>query len=437
MAGPLLPFAEALERLLGAARVTDPRQTIPGDAGDDLPPGRSEPPPDSRSVVAERVDLDDALGRVLAEDLRAPAPMPAFDYSSMDGYAVAVADLAGAPPWTLPVAGESAAGGVPSTLVRGGACRIFTGAEIPPGADAVVMQENVERRGDSICSARPPAPGANIRRQGEDLRAGAVALSRGTRLGPGALALCAGLDRARIAVARRPRVTVLCSGDELRRPGEPPRPGSIPESNGFFVAAAARLAGATARVGPFVRDDLSSATEAVREALRDADVLVTIGGVSVGDHDVIKPALEAAGVTLDFWRVAIKPGKPIAVGRRLEGPNQTTHVLGLPGNPASASLTFLLFGMPLLRTLAGDDAPLAPRTRMPVDGRLRRRAGREEFARGRLVHGETGTRCRLLPNQSSGSVVSFGEADALVIVPAERETVDDGDALEVMRIADF
>jgi molybdopterin molybdotransferase len=435
MAGELISFADALERLLGAARVTDPRQTIPGDAGD-LPAGRNDPPPDSRSVIAEIVDLDRALGRVLAEDLRAPAPLPAFDYSSMDGYALAVADLGGAPPWTLPVAGESAAGGVPPALLRGTACRIFTGAEIPAGADAVVMQENVERRGDSISLSAAPAPGGNIRRQGEDLRAGAVALSRGTRLGPGALALCAGLDRARIAVARRPRVTVLCSGDELRRPGEPARPGSIPESNGFFVAAAARLAGATAQVGPFVRDDLASATEAVREALDDTDVLVTIGGVSVGDHDVVKPALEAAGVSLDFWRVAIKPGKPIAVGRRLHGAT-TTHVLGLPGNPASASLTFLLFGMPLLRALAGDDAPLAPRTRMRVEGTLRRRPGREEFARGRLVHGGEETRCRLLPNQSSGSVVSFGEADALIVIPANRERVEEGDSLEVMRIADF
>lgn len=446
MAGPgaLLPFAEALERLLGAARVTDPRLTLPGDVDLDLDavargpqPGASAPPPDSRSVVAELVDLDAALGRVLAEDLRAPLPMPGFDYSSMDGYALRVADLDGASPWTLPVAGESAAGGVAPTLARGAACRIFTGAEIPAGADAVVMQENVERHGEAITLRAAPARGANIRRQGEDMAAGTVALARGARLGPGQLALCAGLDRARIAVARRPRVVVLCSGDELRQPGEPARSGSIPESNGFFVAAAARLAGADARIGPFVRDDLETATAAVREALDGADVVVTIGGVSVGDHDVMKPALEAAGVTLDFWRVAIKPGKPIAVGRRFHGPERTTHVLGLPGNPASASLTFLLFGMPLLRALAGDTAPLPPRTRMPIDGHLDRKPGREEFARARQVQTARGPRCQLLPNQSSGSVVSFAEADALVVIPAARTTVRDGDELEVIRIADF
>jgi molybdopterin molybdotransferase len=225
-------------------------------------------------------------------------------------------------------------------------------------------------------------------------------------------------------------VSVLCSGDELRSPGEPGRAGSIAESNGYFVAATARAAGAIARIGPFVRDDREAATRSVAEALRGSDMVVTIGGVSVGDHDVIRPALEAAGVTLDFWRVAIKPGKPLAVGRC-----GATHVLGLPGNPASASLTFLLFGVPLLRALQGDVAPLPARIRARVIGSLRRKPGREEFLRARLEMVEGEPRARLLANQASGAVTSFAEADTLVVVPADRERVDDGEPLEAMVIS--
>jgi molybdopterin molybdotransferase len=405
----LISFAEALARLLASAS----------------------------SLGSERVALDDADGRVLAEDLRAPAPMPGFDYSAMDGYAVARSDFAGDGPWRLPVRGESAAGGTAPAFSSGSACRIFTGAELPAGSDAVVPQEDVTRDGDSIELRAAPAAGAWIRRRGEDLAEGAVALGRGRRLGPGQVALAAALDRPQLLVARRPSVTVLATGDELRSPGEPARPGSIAESNAYFVAAAARRAGARARVGRFVRDDLELATRAVREGMEVTDVLVTIGGVSVGDHDVVRPALEAAGVTLDFWRVAIKPGKPLAVGRAAGSGGAVVHVLGLPGNPASASLTFLLFGVPLLRALAGEAHPLPPRVPLRVRGRVVRRAGREEFLRARLVQHE-GERCaEILPNQASGAVTSFAEADALAVVPADRERVDDGDRLDAIRISDI
>lgn len=399
----MITFAEALARLLASTQPLGP----------------------------ERVPLDDACGRVLAEDLRAPGPLPPFDYSAMDGYAVATADLSGDGPWALPVVGESSAGGDPPELTPGSACRIWTGARLPAGADAVVMQERVERSGDVATLRARVRPGDHLRRRGDDLAEGAVALRSGARLTPGRVALAAALDRPQLLVARRPVVTVLCSGDELRSPGRPGRPGSIPESNGYFVAAAARAAGALVRVSPFVRDEPEDARRAVTDALRGSDVVVTVGGVSVGDRDVVKPALEAAGVTIDFWRVKIKPGKPIAIGRA-----GATQIIGLPGNPASASLTFLLFGVPLLRALQGDAAPLPVRLRAVLRGAIQREPGREEFLRARLdtSDGQLGVRCTA--NQASGAVTSFAEADALAVIPAEKGSVEEGESVEVIRIAD-
>jgi molybdopterin molybdotransferase len=402
----MLSFDQALARLLGAAQ----------------------------PVGVERVPLAEAGGRVLAEDVVAPGPLPPFDFSAMDGYALASHDIDGAGPWDLRVSGESAAGGHLPDLEPGTACRIFTGARLPPGADAVVMQERVERTGDVIRMGSPVSAGAHVRRRGEDLAGGAVALGRGARLTPGRVALAAALDRPELLVARRPIVTVLCSGDELRAPGQMhpvPRPGSIPESNGYFVAAAARAAGALARVAPFVPDEAEAARLAVEGALRGTDVVVTIGGVSVGDRDVMRGALEAAGVTLDFWKVKIKPGKPLAVGRA-----GSVQALGLPGNPASASLTFLLFGVPLLRALQGDAAPLPPRLRAVLRSSVVHEPGRDEFLRAQLdvEHGELGA--RILPNQSSGAVTSFAEADALVVIPADRARIDEGSAVEVIRLSD-
>ena len=400
----MLPFSEALARLLAGA------------------------PP----LGAERVSLDEAWGRVLAEDVIAPAPLPPFDYSAMDGYALRRADLAGDGPWDLPVVGESAAGGELPALVTGAACRIFTGARLPEGADTVLMQENVERRGDRLAVSALSQPGAHIRRRGDDLVEGAIALARGLRMTPGRIALAASQERAQLFVARRPVVTVLCSGDELRAPGEAGRPGSVVESNGYFVAAAARSAGAIVRVAPFVRDDEETSKLAVRDALRGSDLVVTIGGVSVGDRDVIKPALEAAGVTLDFWKVKIKPGKPLAVGHL-----GATQVLGLPGNPASASLTFLLFGMPLIRALQGDASPLPMRLRAAAATSFRRNPGREEFVRARLESSAEGLRVHFFRNQASGSVVSFAEAEALAVIAEDRAQVSEGELIEVIRIGDI
>jgi molybdopterin molybdotransferase len=400
----MLAFADALARLLAAAQP--------------LPP--------------ERVPLDEAAGRVLAEDLHAGAPLPPFDHSAMDGYALATRDLLGDGPFALPVAGESAAGGALPELAPGTACRIFTGARLPAFADAVVMQEHVTHEDGRIRLAARPKPGAHVRRRGEDLAEGALVLPRGSRLTPGRVALAAALDRPVLQVARRPLVTVLCSGDELRYPGQPGAPGSIPESNGAFAAAAARTAGALVRLAPYMPDDPERSRRAVAEALRGTDLLVTIGGVSVGDRDLVRPALEAAGVVLDFWRVAIKPGKPLAVGRA-----GAAHVLGLPGNPASASLTFLLFGMPLLRALQGDAVPLPPRLRAALQKPVRREPGREEFVRVKLALEDGELTVKTLSNQASGAVTSFAEAEALAVIPAEKSFIEAGDRVEVIRLGDF
>lgn len=386
----------------------------------------------ARVVGAERVPLDLADGRVLREDVIASRPSPAFDYSSMDGYAVRLADLSGEPPFDLEVRGESSAGGPLATFTPGTALRIFTGAPLPAPADAVVMQENVERNGDRARITQMPRLFEYVRRKGEDLGEGTVALATGTRLGPGGVALAASLDRPTLAVSQRPRVVIVATGDELRTPGEPGLPGTIAESNAYFVSAAARRAGAIATVAPFVRDDRERAEQAFAEALAGADLVITIGGVSVGDHDVVRPALESAGVTIDFYRVAIKPGKPLTVGSR-----GSTLVLGLPGNPASASLTFLLFGVPLLRAMQGDRSALPLPDALPVHGRLSRVAGRKEFARATLTS-EGGKRFAVLaPNQASGAVTSFASADALVILPEAVTQVNDGDVFDVLRIADL
>lgn len=381
--------------------------------------------------MMERVAVADADGRVLACDLIAPADLPGWDYSSMDGYAVRSADLSGEGPWVLPVRGESRTGHEPSSMEPGSACRIFTGARIPQGADAVVMQEDAEREGDSIRLSAPVAAGALIRRRGEDLRAGEVAISKGTRLGPGHLGLAASTDASSLWVGRRPVVAIVSTGDELRYPGEPAAVGRLPESGSVAIAAMARRAGAWVRVAPFAPDDPAATRELVEGALRGADLLVTIGGVSVGDHDVVRPALEAAGIRLEFWRVRMKPGKPLAVGR-----GAGSWVLGLPGNPTSAQVTFALFGVPLLRAMQGDARPVAPRLRARLAEPVRAGSDRTEFMRAQLELDRTGWSVRPLRNQASGATTSMARADCLVVVRPEQGSLPAGAEVDVIRLAD-
>jgi molybdopterin molybdotransferase len=385
----------------------------------------------ARRLGPERVPLADAAGRVLAEDLVAQGSLPPFDHSAMDGYAVATSDLTGAGPWALDVAGESSAGREPPWLARGAACRIFTGAAVPERADAVVMQEHVARDGDVVRLTERPRPGQHIRRAGEDLAAGSVAIAAGTRLTAGGLALAAMLSRSELVVARRPVVAIVCTGDELRTAGDEARPASIPESNSAALAALARQAAASVRVAPIARDDPRATVRTIEQALEGADLLLTVGGVSVGDHDVVRPALEQAGVRLDFWRVAIKPGKPIAFGR---GPR--ADVLGLPGNPASAIVTFALFGMPLLRAMQRDAhaLPILLRTRL-VSSR-KRSPDRLEFARAMLQLDSGMLSARVHDNQASGAATSLAQSDGLAFLPAGDGAIPAGAFVDFLRWSD-
>lgn len=387
------------------------------------------------ALPAVDVPTDEADGRVLAEDVVAPYDLPGFDYSAMDGYALRVADLG--EDLRLPIRGESRTGAPPSALAPGSAQRIFTGAELPAGADAVVMQEEVTREGDVAVFARAPRPGQFVRRRGDDLAKGAVAIARGTRLRPAHLALAAACDRARLPVTRAPVVAVLATGDELRAPGSETRPGTIPEANTPAIRAMARRAGAVARAWRIVPDDAAATRDAFAEALEEADVVITIGGVSVGDHDLVRPALEATGVTIDLWRVAIKPGKPLAVGRKAREGRREAVVLGLPGNPSSAMVTMGVFGVPLLRALQGDLHPLPAPVRARLGKAMRHEPGRTELARASLARDARGLVATPLGNQASGAPTSMAAADALVVIPAEHGDVAEGAEVDVLLLADL
>jgi len=384
-----------------------------------------------RPLSFERIPLPEGARRVLAVDLVAPSPLPPFDNSAMDGYALATSGLPPSGPWTLRVAGESSAGGVVTALAPQTACRIFTGAPVPAGADAVVMQEHVTREQGAIRGEDRPRPGQNIRRAGEDLVRGALAIAAGTRLTAGGVALAAMMGGSELVVARRPRVTIVCTGDELRAPGDAPRPGSIPESNSGALGSLARQAGAIVRVAPIARDEPGATLRAIESALDGTDLLLTVGGVSVGDHDVVRPALERAGVKLDFWRVAIKPGKPLAVGR-----SPSAHVLGLPGNPASALVTFALFGMPLLRALQGDARPLPMPLPVRTASARKRAPERLELARATL-HVDAGVlSARFHDNQSSGAATSLAQSDGVAFLPPGPGEIPAGTTVDFVRWSD-
>lgn len=385
-------------------------------------------------VAVERLSLPEAEGRVLAEDVEAPYPLPPFSYSAMDGYAVRSGDFAtGGPRWTLPVVSASRAGHPGPPLAPGGVARITTGGHLPEGADAVIIQENVERDGDRITTGAAPVAGQHVRAAGTDMARDTVALFAGTRLGPGQLGLLATLDQMHVLVRRTPIVTLLSTGDELRPPGSPGPVGSIPESNTFVLGSIARRAGATARRVPLVADDLDETARQVEAALQGTDLLVTIGGASVGDRDLVRPALEKLGVDIAFWGVKVKPGKPTAVGRLPQAGN--ARILSVPGNPGSATTIFSIFGVPLLRALTGRPEPAARRTLMRVLGaHHRNRPVREEYLRAKLVLHDGELCAQLLTNQSSGAVTSFADADALAVLASGQSSVGSGDRLPVIQL---
>jgi molybdopterin molybdotransferase len=378
-------------------------------------------------VETETVGLSDAAGRVLGESLHATSPIPGFDYSAMDGYAVATGDFSGDGPWTLPVVGESRTGKLAPDRMQGTACRIFTGAPIPAGADAVVMQEDVTRTDAGATFATRPRRGSNVRHAGEDLAAGALALASGARLGPGQLGLVASLDRGEVLVSRKPLVRIVCTGDELRAAGSPHRPGSIPESNGVALAAFVNQVGGHASVAAYARDDREETTRILRQALDESDLVLTVGGASVGDHDLVRPALEDAGAHLEFWKVRIKPGKPLVFGKR-----DAVAILGLPGNPVSALVTFALFGAPLIRALAGDAQPAPPNRTARLGHPVEQKPGRRSFYRAHLA----GDVVNLVGNQASGNSASMALANCLLILPEDSAGAAAGSSVEVLVLGD-
>ena len=354
-------------------------------------------------LPVERVDVESALGRYLAEPLLARRTQPGAHQSAMDGYAVAAGDLTG--PWR--VIGESAAGH-PFTgrLAPGSALRISTGAMLPEGADAVIVQEDIERKGDRIAltGKAPSPPAKHIRREGMDFHRGTALLGTGTRIGPAQIALAITAGHKHLAVRRRPRLAIIDSGDELAVDYDSCGPHQVPASNGAMLAAmAASVPCEVERLGPVA--DRMDAIAAVLERAKDADLIVTSGGASVGDHDLIRPALAAWGADIDFWRIAIKPGKPLLVARRGH-----QLVLGLPGNPVSSHVTAYFFMLPLLRALLGAAVPLPKSFRAVLSAPLKPGGSRREFLRGRW----DGSEIAALGLQDSGALSSLAASNALI-----------------------
>jgi molybdopterin molybdotransferase len=369
----------------------------------------------------------EALGRVLAEPVASGRTLPAFDVSAMDGYAVRAADLASAPA-VLPVAFEMAAGMAPERpLAPGAAARIFTGAPLPPGADTVVRQEDAAREGDRVRFAAAAPAGDNVRRAGEDVRAGEVVLDPGTRLGPGPLGLLASLGRSHVAVHQRPRVAILSGGDELVEPDGDPSGGRIVSSNSYSIAAQCREVGAEPVYLGIARDRPEELERYLRAGL-SAHVLVSSAGVSVGDRDYVRPVLEKLGCELVFWGVRIKPGFPLVFGRfREHGP----LVFGLPGNPVSAMVTFEEFVRPVLRKLAGHRALFRPRVDAVLGERLRKAPGRMHLVRVRLERRDGRVVATTTGNQSSGVLRSMALAQGLLVFPAEASELPEGAVVPV------
>ena len=363
--------------------------------------------------------LLDARGCVLAEDLFAPQAVPPFDNSSMDGFAVRAADLARLPA-TLPIQGDIPAGALSlPTLTPGQALRIMTGAPVPPGADTVVPVEDTEARGEDVAFLQPFEPGQNIRRAGEDVPAGSLVVASGSLVRPAEVGMAAVVGRATVRVHPRPRVAIISTGDELIEPGQALQSGQIYNSNAYALAAQVAEAGGIVTHRLHARDTADSLREAF-DACAGADVLLTSGGVSVGDYDFVKAAFAERG-TMDFWRVAIRPGKPVAFGRWGE-----TVFFGLPGNPVSSMVTFELFVRPALRRLRG----LAEPSRPTVTARLTEDAGhtmgRQSYQRAVVTPEGGGYSVTPVSKQGSGMMRSMVLANALLVIPADVSIIPAG-----------
>ncbi len=392
---PLLPLEEAQQRLIAMA------QPLP----------------------SETVPVEEALGRYIAEDLIAKRNQPAADMSAMDGYAIRFEDRKG--PWQL--VGECKAGSPPCPpLQPGQAARIFTGALLPDGTDTVVMQENVQPNGDKIVLTSDPSPakGRHVRYQGGDFQAGDVALKAGTQLNAAALghAVIAGLGS--VSVGRCPKIAVLSTGDELVAPGSKTEAHQIPASNDVMIAAMLAPLPVQYRSISRIKDDMASLCAAL-ESAKDCDVIVTIGGASVGDHDLVAPAFKKLGGETDFWKIAMKPGKPLMAGKL-----GNSLVVALPGNPGSAFVTATLFLLPLIRYLAGALSPMPVIQMANSKTALPATTQRAEFLRARV----DGTGISTLESQDSAKLSMLAAANALLFRPAHNPEQPIGAAVSYIAI---
>jgi len=364
----------------------------------------------------EAVALDAALGRVLAQDVVATRALPGFDNSAMDGYAARAAEL----PGTLALAGVVGAGELRAEPVPAGhAVRIFTGAPMPADLDTVVMQENAARDGDRVTLPATPA-GDNVRRAGEDVAIGETVLAAGTRLLPWHLGVLAALGVTQVPVARRPNVAIVATGDELVDAATVPGPGQLVDSSAHALDALVREAGGVPHRLGVARDDLDAITLLLTAALAH-DVVITTGGVSVGDRDHVRAALDAAGVTLELYKIAMKPGKPFSFGRR-----EDTPVFGLPGNPVSTVIGFELFLRPALLAIQGAATVERPRAPVELPAGFRKQPGRAHYLRARVVREGARLVAQVHPKQGSAMLSSLIGVNAIVEIAADVTTIPPG-----------
>ena len=372
-------------------------------------------------LAPRSVPLLDAVGRTLAEDIVAARDIPPFRNSAMDGYAVRGADVAAAPA-RLRVIGAVAAGGMPERSVGAGeAMRIMTGAPMPDGADTVVRVEDTDNGADTVTVTAATAAGTSVRQAGEDMRRGTTVLEKGTTLRPAEIGLLASLGHPKPLVIARPRVAVMSTGDEVVDAGEEPGPGKIRDSNRYGIGAAIWAAGCGPWLRPIVRDTPDDLRRALTEAC-DADAIVTSGGVSVGDHDWVKPVVSELG-TIDLWAIAIRPGRPLAFGQLRSG-DRRVPFFGLPGNPVSALLTFELFVRPALLRMSGRTKLHRPRAQARLVGSVEKPKGLRFFARG--IYDERAGTVRLTGPQGSGILRSMSLADCLIDLPEPGTRVEAG-----------
>ncbi|MEA2119599.1 gephyrin-like molybdotransferase Glp [Halovibrio sp. HP20-50] len=384
---------------------------------------------DVSSLSTESVPLEAAAGRVLAEAVNAQLDVPPFDNSAMDGYALRAAD---AGQW-LPVSQRIAAGTQAKALAPGSCVRIFTGGEIPSGADCVVMQERVQVDGERALMPADIPVGDNVRRQGRDVKSGAVLLNAGERLEAAALGHLAGQGVTYVSVRRRPRVALLSTGDEIIDPGTPLKPGQLYNSNRPMLKRLLENFGAEVVSTVSVPDDYARTVALLTAAAADADLVVTTGGVSVGEEDHVKAALEAIG-QLDMWKLAIRPGKPLALGRLPRDDGNQARFVGLPGNPVSGFVGAWLFLRPLLGAMLGCPALTSLPTVTAKAGFVTSTGPREHYMRVTLEFTSSGVTATAFDDQNSGVLSSCIDADAFAVIPANSD-IAEGDAISCLWLA--